>query len=434
MTTTYDPTHSLFTDEADVRGELQRVFDVCGQCRRCIDHCSSFPTLFDLLDALEDGDAGRMTPAQQDHVVDQCHQCKLCEVGCPYTPAQHVLAVDVPRLMLRAVAMQRANGHFDSRERVASRFLGRTELIGKLATRFPGAASRIVESAPGSTSRRAFARFTGVSSQRHFAPFARQRFSSWFRQRPKIRMGKKHAVVTVYPTCLVEYRATGVGKDLVKVYERNGIECTVSGAQCCGAPLLHSGDLTRFRTVAAENVAALASEIRAGSSVVVPQPSCGHVIRHDYLDHLGGAEAAFVAENVHDASEYLMRIHAADATVLDTDFDGHVPTTVTYHSASDRPGSAHDRGGRDLLRLTGTSVRSVRVSSGSQSLWALRSAHDDTLAVAADRLGEEVERAGGEIVAGACLLSNQVIAEQTGRVPAHPLQVIARAYGFPEER
>ena len=71
MTITYDPKHVAYLDEADVRDELTRVFDVCGGCRRCLTLCTSFPSLFEMLDGLGAGvsDAGRLTPAQQDRVV-----------------------------------------------------------------------------------------------------------------------------------------------------------------------------------------------------------------------------------------------------------------------------------------------------------------------------------------------------------------------------
>ena len=36
MTITYDPKHAAYHDEADVRGEMTRVFDVCDGCRRCV--------------------------------------------------------------------------------------------------------------------------------------------------------------------------------------------------------------------------------------------------------------------------------------------------------------------------------------------------------------------------------------------------------------
>ena len=49
MTITYDPKHAAYLDEADVRGEMTRVFDVCDGCRRCVTLCPSFPSLFEMI-------------------------------------------------------------------------------------------------------------------------------------------------------------------------------------------------------------------------------------------------------------------------------------------------------------------------------------------------------------------------------------------------
>ena len=68
LTTTYDPHHPQYLDEADVRDELTRVYDVCQGCRRCTELCGSFPTLFELIDRHDDRDAGRLTPFEQDSV------------------------------------------------------------------------------------------------------------------------------------------------------------------------------------------------------------------------------------------------------------------------------------------------------------------------------------------------------------------------------
>ena len=40
-----------FYDEAAAFAEMERVFDICHGCRRCVSLCQSFPTLFDLVDA-----------------------------------------------------------------------------------------------------------------------------------------------------------------------------------------------------------------------------------------------------------------------------------------------------------------------------------------------------------------------------------------------
>ena len=68
MTTTYDPQHQQYLDEADVRTETTRVFDVCGSCRKCVALCGVFPGLFELLDGSADptaeSDAGMITPSR----------------------------------------------------------------------------------------------------------------------------------------------------------------------------------------------------------------------------------------------------------------------------------------------------------------------------------------------------------------------------------
>ena len=118
MTVIYDPTQPRYTDEADVRDELTRVFDICHGCQRCVDRCTVFPSLFAMIDAHPDHEAGRMTPADQDRVVDQCVQCRQCATDCPYSPGLADAAVDVPRLMLRAQAMRWRNGQVPWRTRL----------------------------------------------------------------------------------------------------------------------------------------------------------------------------------------------------------------------------------------------------------------------------------------------------------------------------
>ena len=39
-----------FYDKQNLFTELERVYDICHGCRRCVSLCNSFPTLFDLVD------------------------------------------------------------------------------------------------------------------------------------------------------------------------------------------------------------------------------------------------------------------------------------------------------------------------------------------------------------------------------------------------
>jgi glycerol-3-phosphate dehydrogenase subunit C len=96
MTTTYDPRNPVYFDEADVRGELTRVFDLCQAAAGVSSSVRRSPRCSSMIERHDDRDAGRLTPADQDQVVDECFQCKRCSVNCPYTPELHEWNVDFP--------------------------------------------------------------------------------------------------------------------------------------------------------------------------------------------------------------------------------------------------------------------------------------------------------------------------------------------------
>ncbi|MDW3213429.1 MAG: heterodisulfide reductase-related iron-sulfur binding cluster [Ilumatobacteraceae bacterium] len=434
MTTTYDPKDPTYLDEASVREELTRVYDLCHGCRLCFKFCTSFPTLFDMIDQHDDQDAGRLTPAQQDQVVDECFQCKLCYVNCPYIPELHEWALDFPRLMLRTEAMRYANGQKPVRQRATTQLMSRTDLLGTVATAASPVANKVINAPEGSTVRKAVAKVTGVSSVRLLPPYAKQRFSTWFKKRTRNIAAKRQGKVTVFPTCLVEYQEVQIGKDLVNVYERNGVECSNTAAGCCGAPWLHSGDIEHFTKVAEKNVKVLADEIRAGNGdIVVPQPTCGYVLKKDYVDYVGGADAELVAEHTFDAAEYLVKLHKADDTELDTDFTGPVPEKITYHAACHLRAQNIGFKSRDLMKLTGAKIKLVQQCSGIDGMWGLRAENEDISIPIAKKLAEQIDKAAGDVVTGDCNLANTAIAEQTGAAPSHPIQLIARAYGIAED-
>ena len=72
---------------------------------------------------------------------------------------------------------------------------------------------------PGSLIRKVVEKTAGISSVRMLPPFAKQRFTTWFKKRPQIRLTKSQGDVAVFPTCLVEYQDPRIGHDMVKVYE-----------------------------------------------------------------------------------------------------------------------------------------------------------------------------------------------------------------------
>lgn len=432
MTTTYDPHDPAYLDEADVRGELTRAFSICTGCRACAERCPAFPTLFELLDRLREPDPGLLTPAEQDAVVDACFQCGRCVTACPYTPDVHEWRLDVAALMTRAKAMRHANGLLPIKHRVATAAMARPGRVGHGTV-----GRRLAGAPPGSTARRALAAVTGVSPVRLLPTPARQRFTTWFDGRAD-SISNPTRTVTVFPTCLVEHHDPAIGRDLVRVYERNGFECRVTTAGCCGAPWLHAGDQARFRRIAERNAAVLASE--ADGDIVVAQPTCAKVLADDAVRHVGDssrADAEQVAARVRGVAEHLVLVHRGDGPGLDTSFTGEVAPRVVYHVACHARSGDTEPPGAELVRITGATVELVEQCSGMGGAWGLRAGNEAASSAIADRLGVEIECADGRdattVVVGECAVANTAMTERTGRVPLHPVRLLARAYGLPAE-
>jgi Fe-S oxidoreductase len=273
---------------------------------------------------------------------------------------------------------------------------------------------------------------TGIAASRFLPPYAKQRFTTWFRKRTKPRLDEPQAKVSIFPTCLVEYQATSVGKATVAVYERNGIDCNVAdGVKCCGAPFLHEGDFDNFRKYAKKNVKVLAEEVRAGRDIVVPQPTCGYVLKNDYLDHLGdGDDTRLVKSHTYDVAEYLVKLHKAEGTELDTTFTGEIPESITYHVPCHLQAQNIGLKSRDLMKLTGTRIQIASQCSGIDGMWGYRAENQPLQQKVIQGLKRTIEQQDAPLVVGDCHLANGGINDATGRQPIHPMELLARAYGI----
>ena len=150
----YDPLDASYYDDDAARAERDRTFQICSDCRICVKLCPSFKDLFRMIDERDDGarDVSFLSDAQHRQVVDECYQCKLCYVVCPYTPdQQQEWKIDFPRLMLRSAAMPVT---FSMTRRTGAIFIvGLTtgaNVVATLPCRSVRASSRALRGAPSS--------------------------------------------------------------------------------------------------------------------------------------------------------------------------------------------------------------------------------------------------------------------------------------------
>ena len=233
----------------------------------------------------------------------------------------------------------------------------------------------------------------------------------------------------MFPTCLVEYRRPEIGDALVDVYRRQGIACEIARSGCCGAPWLTAGDTRRFAAHATRNVTALAAAIRAGTDVVVAQPTCHAVITTDYIDHVGGVDAELVAARSFDAVAYLAdRVtEEADTGALDTRFSLEASPHIVHHEPCGQLDDVTPSPARRLLEVAGATVTDVYRCTGVDARWGLRVANEQIGLAIVTELGDEIQGAAPAMVTGTCVLTNIAIEAQTGRSVLHPFELLATA-------
>src|SRR5579864_5103892 len=257
----------------ELEKELERVFNICHGCRRCVNLCGAFPTLFDLVDNAASCELDTVSRSDFGKVVEQCYLCDMCFMTkCPYVPP-HEWDVDFPHLMLRAKAVefQRTGG------RRRDRILSSTDALGHLAgiPIVSAAVNAVNRTAPA---RRAVEAALGVDRNAWRPEYARRQFRSTARPDASapVRDGERTpGKLALFSTCYVNYHEPGIGIDLLKIMAHNGIPVTrVKREACCGMPKLELGDLAGVERLKNVNIPMLAPLARDGYAIASAIPSC----------------------------------------------------------------------------------------------------------------------------------------------------------------
>lgn len=428
-----------YYDEAALLGELERVFDICHGCRRCVNLCNTFPTLFDLVDEGPSGEVDGV--ARQDYwkVVDQCYLCDVCFMTkCPYVPP-HEWNVDFPHLMLQAKAVKFRKGEVRMRDRI----LSSTDALGKLAA-IPVVAQTVNAANRNDVARSALQAVLGVDKRRQLPPYAPARFRSHARtgQAWPVRDGvRTPGKVAVFSTCYVNFNEPGIGHDLLAVLAHNEIPVTLAPKEsCCGMPKLELGDLQGVDRLKLRNIPLLFALARDGWAILAPVPSCALMFKQELpLMYPDDAEVAAVAEAMFDPFEYLMLRHRDG--LLKTDFTrplGKVAYHIPCHGRVQNVGQKT----RELLQLVpGTQLTTIARCAGHDGTWGVKQAYFEQSMRIGRPVFRQMAQAEPDFISSDCPIAGRHIEQgikEGGAVftaeRAHPLSLLRMAYGLEEGR
>ncbi len=427
-----------FYDEAALMQEMERVFDICHGCRRCVSLCQSFPNLFDLVDATDDGEVHGVAKADYWQVVDQCYLCDLCYMTkCPYTPP-HPWNLDFPHLMLRAKAVKFRKGEVPARERL----LASTDLHGRLAG-IPivvEAVNAVNRTAP---MRRALDKRLGVHPDAWVPGLAPQRFR-WGRAmndtaHVAVNGQRTPGKVAVFATCYVNYNEPGIGEDLLKLLQHNQIPYeVVEKERCCGMPKLELGDLASVQQAWAANMPVLARYAREGWAIVSAIPSCTLMFKQELpLMFPDDEDTQRVKAAMFDPFEYFVARHKDG--LLKTDFKAALGR-VSYHIPCHGRVQNIGRKTEELFKLVGQHVQvqltTVERCSGHAGTYGVKSATHPVAMKIGRPVFKAMAKEDPDWISSDCALAGHHIAQgmqaagTPARALAHPLTLVRRAYGL----
>ncbi|MBI4956412.1 MAG: hypothetical protein HY908_30625 [Myxococcales bacterium] len=423
------PGDPRYYDARDLEAELRRTFQVCHECRMCVNYCGSFPELFARVD--RDIEAHRAVGAEALHDADMrvvseaCWQCKLCYIKCPYTADEQAAELlDFPRLMAREKAARAARDGVS----FVDRALGEPQLVGQMGSGFAAPIANLVLA--NRLVRKAQEVVTGISAEFPLPPMARHTFPTWMRRHePAARAGEAGEVV-LFATCYGNYNTPGVPQAAVRVLEHNGLRVHTVDETCCGMPNLDGGDVQRFVAKVRHNVPLLLPYANKGLPILVPAPTCAYTMKREWPEYVPEDDVRTVAGATLDLMEFLDRL-ARDKR-LNRDFKEPLGR-VAYHAA------CHLRAqkiGFPAAKLIGrlvpdTEVRVVEQCSAVDGTWGMKAAHYETGRRYAQKLVADVNAFAPDLVLTDCGLSALRLAHERKQPALHPVEALARAYGLP---
>ena len=423
----------VFWDEDNLNKELERVYDICHGCRRCVSLCNAFPTLFDLVDESPTLEVDGIDVADYSKVVDQCYLCDLCYLTkCPYVPP-HEWNVDFPHLMLRAKAVKFKKGESRFRDNVITS----TDMIGKVATK-PVINSIVNGANKNGVLRGMLDKTMGIHKDAKLSEYtsqpARKKLAAHIYDPAKANAdaGIGREQVTLFTTCYCNYNEPSIADSVIKVLEHNNIKVNLAAREhCCGMPKLELGDLKSVTQLKDKNIPALYEMVKAGNVIVAAVPSCVLMFKQELpLMFPEDEKVLVVAKAFYDPFEYLHKLHKAGK--FNIEFK-HTLGNVSYHVACHQRVQNIGPKTKQILELIEeTNVKNIERCSGHDGTYGVKSETFEFANKIARPIVKQIREQAPDFYGSDCPVAGKHIENNldNDQKAIHPLDLLCHAYGI----
>ncbi len=420
-----------FYDQAAIDKELERVFEICHGCRRCVSLCQAFPVLFDLVDESSTMEVDGVAKSDYGKVVDQCYLCDLCyQTKCPYVPP-HPWNVDFPHLMLRAKAAAHKRGETS----FGAKVLSSTTIVGKLAT-IPVIVDVVNAANRSAGPRKLLDKTLGVHPDAAIPEYtqktARNRLKSLDGSGTPQATGRTRGKVALFATCYCNYSAPQPVEDLAAVLRHNGVAVKlVEREVCCGMPKLELGDLGSVEKYKNTNIPVLAAAIRDGCDITATIPSCVLMFKQELpLMFPNDEDVQLVKRHIFDPFEYLWLRHQSG--VFNTTFTAPLGK-IAYHAPCHQRVQNIGPKTRDVLALIpGTEIQMIERCSGHDGTYGVKTKTYAYSRKIAKPVENRVQQIAAAHFVSDCPMAGSHISHGLGDNPRaeSPISLLRKAYGI----
>lgn len=416
-----------FYNEEPLNAELERVFDICHGCRRCVSLCNTFPTLFDLVDESATMEVDGVDKKDFIKVVDHCYLCDLCYLTkCPYVPP-HEWNVDFPHMMLRAKAVKYNKGDTKKRDKI----LSATDKVGMLAG-LP-IVSHVVKTVTGTKmGRQILEKAMGVHADAKIPSYHFKTARKSLSKQALPIESKAESKVALFVTCYNNYNEPEIANDLVKVFEHNKISISIMEKEnCCGMPKLELGDLEAVAKLKDGNIPTMLKWIDAGWDIVAPVPSCVLMFKQELpLMFPDDPDVKRVKEHIFDPFEYLYLKHKKEE--LNTEFSQPLGK-VFYHASCHLRVQKIGLKTRDVLNLIpDTELEVLERCSGHDGTYAVKKEFHEISMRICRPVVTKLKKSEANYYSSDCPMAGHQIANgmKDESKPTHPMTLLRIAYAL----
>lgn len=425
-----------FYDEQALDLEMRRVFDICHGCRRCFNLCSSFPTLFDLIDETQSGELDEVKSDDFKKVVDGCTLCDLCFVNkCPYVPP-HEFDLDFPHLMLRYRTV-----HNVKSQNLVEKILRKPDLLGVIATKMAFVVNLII-SKKDTIWRKILAKFSAISTHAELPKYSNKTLCHQLQHntdQPN-QMGRAYgSEVVLFATCFGNYHNTAIGIAASKILAFQGYKVVPVYPGCCGMPLFEAGDLKAVAQQATKISGALKPYLEKQIPIISIVPSCSFMLKSEWPLLLPENDLIKqLSENVWDICEFI--VHLQKTIGLFKGINSLPQKGATLHLACHSRAQNIGAKAAEMLRLIpDLNVQIIEKCSGHGGLWGMLQANFQAALKFGKSVSKQALTLDNPLIMSECPLALKHIVQgmekqDPGKTSAyenmHPVEVLAKAYGF----